>query len=626
MANCCERDGGQIETRRRVDARRCRLLFCCATLLSFWPTISAVPAADIDWLNAHKDKKITAVRIPSGRITVDGSLDEPQWQPVEPATDFVQTEPHTGQPATERTEVRLLYDERNLYVGVYCFDSAGSTGLVITDVNRDYGPFDNDVFTILLDTFDDDRNAFMFGTNPKGSRREGQVGGDGAVSNFDWDGIWYVKTRITEVGWQLEMAIPFKTLRFREAEEQKWGVNFLRRIRRKNEDTHWSPIPRHYRMNRASLAGTLEGIHGIRQGRNLQVKPYMSAPVTRRQNDDVDFNPDVGLDAKYGITPGLTLDLTANTDFSQVEADEAQVNLTRFSLFFPEKRDFFLENSSIFGFGKFTRAGEASSGRRDLIPFFSRRIGISDGRVVPISGGARLSGRAGKYTLGALSMQANRFRTTPSTNFSVARLRRDVLGRSTVGGIFIDKESGGGRFNRTWGLDTEMKLFNYMDISSFVLRTDAPGIRDGRNAADFSVAWTDRLFDVEGDYLIIGKNFEPEVGFVPRRGIRKAVGEFALTPRPGESVPWIREFRPSTAIEYITDPGNVLQSRRVQSEFSIVFRNSSTFAVRRTASFERLKTPFEIPSAARKVPAGDYNFDEYYVSYASDRKIGRAHV
>ncbi len=292
--------------------------------------------------NSDQKRRIEVLRIDS-EIVIDGEMDEPAWQRAETAKDFIQQEPIMGEPTSERTEVRLLYDDTNLYIGIYCFDSAGEEGIIVTNVRRDVSPFEGDYFGVLLDTFNDDRNAFVFGTNPRGAKRDGQMAGNGESSNFDWDAVWHVKSKITEQGWQAEMAIPFKTLRFREGEDQVWGLNLTRKIRRKNEDAHWAPIPRPFRINRVSLAGELNGLSGISQGRNLYIKPYLSLPVVRREQDDVDFLPEPGLDLKWGVTPGLTLDLTVNTDFAQVEADEQQINLTRFSLFFPEKREFFLE-------------------------------------------------------------------------------------------------------------------------------------------------------------------------------------------------------------------------------------------------------------------------------------------
>ncbi len=573
-------------------------------------------------LGAPEEKTLTAVYVKSG-IVVDGNLDEAEWSLAQPATDFTQTEPREGEPATERTEVRLLYDEENLYLGVYCFDSAGDKGIVLTDVRRDYVPFQGDHFSVLLDTFDDNRNAFVFGTNPGGGMREGQTGGDGKTQNFNWDAIWYVKSKITELGWQTEMAIPFKTLRFRDNERQVWGVNFTRRIRRKNEVVHWAHIPRPYRSSRVSLAGEVDGMSGIRQGRNLYVKPYLSAPLLRREEDDVDFLPDVGFDVKYGLTPSLTLDLTVNTDFAQVEADEQQINLTRFSLFFPEKREFFLENANIFEFGRPFRGFRAV---RDLIPFFSRRIGLSDRELVPILGGVRLSGTAGKYRVGVLSIQTDEFQTDdleeiPSTNFLVARFRRDILLNSDIGAIFTNKQVSGSEFNRTYGVDTNLNFLRYLDISSFLLKTDTSGITGKDAAADLRISWNDRLFDIQASHLTIQEDFNPEVGFVPRTGIRKSAGQFAVKPRPEERITWIREFRPSLSIDYITNQENVLETRTSAQNISIFFQAGGNLSFNRRERFERLDEEdeggFEIRDG-QFIPNGDYQTTEYFTSFASD--------
>ena len=573
-------------------------------------------APDIDYENAHKEKKARAVRT-TAPVVLDGELSEPEWKLAQPVTDFVQLEPKMGGQPTERTEVRLLYDSENLYFGVTCFQAGGRRALVISDVSHDYASFETDAFTFLLDTFDDNRNGFLFGVNPGGGRKESQISANGANINVDWNTIWYAKSKITEEGWQAEIAIPFKSLRFRDAERQVWGVNFSRRIRRKNEEDPWSPLPRPLRLDHVSLAGPLEGIEGIHQGRNLYFKPYVTAPLTRRQNDDVDFLPDAGLDVKYGVTPGLTLDLTVNTDFAQVEADEEQVNLTRFSLFFPEKREFFLENAGNFQLGR-ARRGAAISGQRDLIPFFSRRLGISGGRVVPIFGGARLSGRVGSYTLGLLSMQADKFETTPSTNVSVARIRRDILQGSDLGGIFIDKQESGGRFNRTYGVDADFTFFRNLDISSFLLKTDTSGIRKKNMAANFALAWKDPRSEFQVEHLTIQNNFNPEAGFVPRKGLRKTAGAFTWTPRPGKRIPWIREFRPAVTLDYITNQENSLDTRTLSNSLSVVFQNGGILAFARDASFERLRQPFRIQTN-RSIPVGDYQFEEYSASFSSDK-------
>jgi len=566
-------------------------------------------------LASDEDRTVTAGYVES-KIVIDGILDEREWSLVEPATDFIQNEPNMGEPASERTEVRLLYDDETLYVGIYCFDSAGTEGITLTDVSRDYGSTDNDHFAVIFDTFDDDRNGLAFGTNPVGAKRDFQVTQDGERTNADWDTIWDVKSQITDSGWQAEMAIPFRSLRFRDSQQQVWGINFNRRIRRKNESSHWSAIPRPYWLSRVSLAGELEGINGIGQGRNFYIKPYLLTPVVRREQDDVDFLPDAGVDIKYGVTPGLALDLTVNTDFSQVEADQQQINLTRFPLFFPEKREFFLENSTIF---QVKRVGSGfRSNDRDLIAFFSRRIGLSQGRVVPILGGARLTGTAGPYRLGFLSIQTDDSDTTPSTNFSVARIRRDIFQNSDIGGIFINKDVKGDHYNRTYGVDTNWQFFRYLEAASFLLKTDTPGLQGEDKAFHAFVGWRDPSIEMEAEHLSIEENFNPEAGFVPRTGIRTSKGQFIAKSRPGEAIPWIRQFRPNLGIEYITNQENVLESRDFDQTFSIDFQDGGLFWFTHRFLFERLDEPFFIrPDQA--IPVGDYRFRVISTNYSSDQ-------
>ena len=604
-------DSCQVESpiarinKERILFRMPRWLISLGVVVFGWWG-SLILGSQTDSAHSDREKKVVATRIENG-IVIDGELDEPQWALAEPISDFVQHEPETGSAPSELTEVRLLYDDQNLYVGVLCFDSEGGEGVTVNDMRRDFPPFESDTFLIVLDTFDDNRNGFLFNTNARGAKFDSQIGSDGSRVNRDWEGIWHVKSKITERGWQTEMAIPFKTVRFRNDTEQVWGVNFQRRIRRKNEAIQWSLIPRPYRVNRVSQAGRLEGLSGIPPGLNLHVKPYITAPVLRREGDDVDFVPDAGLDVKYALGSQLTLDLTVNTDFSQVEVDDAQINLTRFSLFFPEKREFFLENASIFQFGQ----------TQDVIPFFSRRIGLSSGKLVPLLGGARLTGRLGEYTLGLLSLQTDDFEEIPSTNFSVARVRRDVFRKSEIGGIFINKQEVDGSFNRTYGADANFTFFNFFDISSFLLRTTTPEIQNEDMATHLSFGWRDSLLTLQGAYLSIQENFKPEVGFAPRQGIRKSTGQIALRPRPGERIPSIREFEPSLRIDYITDQDNLLETRAIEGLFTIRFQNGASIWVAGKSNFERLTEPFPIRSD-QTIPVGDYRFNEYTLSLASD--------
>jgi hypothetical protein len=323
------------------------------------------------------EERTTAATRAAGPIEVDGRLDEAAWQAALPAGGFIQNEPREGEPATFDTEVRIVYDEEAIYFGVLAADPEPSR-IIVADLKKDYPVDGSDAFVILLDTFHDGRNGYQFATNPGGAKWDAQLANEGRDFNMNWDGIWTVETRITETGWEAEIRIPFRTLKFADRDPQTWGINFRRKVRRLNEDSFWSPLPRIYGLERVSMAGTLDGMRGIRAGRNLRIKPYFSTSgntvgqlPTRR-----DF--DSGLDIKYGVTTGLVWDFTVNTDFSQVEADEQQVNLTRFSLFFPEKRDFFLENAGMFDFG--TTGG-----------FFNNNTGV-------ISYGSRLS-RGGHATV-----------------------------------------------------------------------------------------------------------------------------------------------------------------------------------------------------------------------------------
>ena len=577
----------------------------------------AAHAQTVPLTKIHKNRKMVAVAVPDGVIKLDGDLSEPEWKLAEPATDFIQRLPHTGKPATERTEVRILYDQNSIYVGVDCFDSAGEEGITIKDIRPDFYTLDSDGFQVVFDTFDDDRNCFLFGINPGAARFDMQIGSDGTASNTAWNGIWWVKTRIDHDGWHAEIAIPFTTLRFNKNGDQIWGVNFERRVRRKSEDSYWAPLPAAFRLGRISLAGTLAGLKGIRQGRNLYVKPYVSASIPRRSDGSMGFDPTGGGDAKWGLGSQLTLDLTINTDFSQVEADEEQINLTRYNLFFPEKRDFFLENASLFKVGR-TRPF-VSQPRPDFVPFFSRRIGISnDGELIPILGGARLTGRAGKYTLGVLSMETDAIEGIPRTNYSVVRVRRDILGKSDVGGFFTSKLDADGGYNRSFGADINLNFFKNLDVSSYVFKTDSPGEHDRNWASYFEVGWKDDFLDLSARRLAVGENFDPQMGYVSRTAMIKNAGDFELTFRPREKLPWVRYLGPAVLVEYITDPEYSPETKNLNTFFDMVLKNGSQFQAGRIASFERLEKPFKI-HLDQKIPAGDYRFDDYYLSFVTDR-------
>jgi len=389
--------------------------------------------------------------------SIDGVLDEAIWTSAEPATGFVQADPLEGQPATEQTEVRVAFDDEFLYIAARCLDSDPS-GVIVNEIRKDFVPREQDAFEVLLDTFLDRRNGFVFSTNAAGARADTQIANEGREVNTNWDAVWWVAaTRNTE-GWAAEFKIPFKTLRYEGGPGRDWGINFARRIRRKNEVTYWSPVSRAFSIYRASSEGDLTGLPPLDPGRNIRVKPFVLGSATRLVGgESFDNDGTAGIDVKVGVTPSVALDLTVNPDFAQAEADEQQVNLTQFSLFFPEKREFFLENSGIFYFGDIPRNSRQPSRFRppeeDLLLFFSRRIGLTDsGEQLPLYGGVRLTGRAGAYGLGLMTMQGEEFGGRPSENYTVARVRRDVLANSDVGAIFVSRDASGtgDDFNRVF--------------------------------------------------------------------------------------------------------------------------------------------------------------------------------
>ncbi len=586
----------------------------------------SLPGADIDWKAVQQSREMTAVYF-EGEITLDGVLDEAAWDLADPAADFIQKLPDTGAPASEKTEVRILYNDDTLFIGAHCWDSAGPEGLVVNDITKDFEVKDSDGFKVGLDTYNDDRNCFLFATNPAGGRFDLQSTKDGDLMNKNWNGIWYSATSIDEHGWHLELAIPFKTLRFNKDEIQEWGINFERRIRRKSEDSYWSPIPPPYFTSRVSAAGTLKGLKGIHQSTNIYLKPFISAPLLRREDDDWDFQPEAGVEVfKWAITSQLVFDATLNTDFSQVEIDDVKTNLTRFSLYFPEKRDFFLENDGVFSWGPRVERNRSP----ELLPFFSRRIGLTDdGEIVPTLGGARLTGRAGEYTIGVMSMQTDEFVTTPEeddevselvpgTNFTVLRMKRDILSKSDIGAILVNKEVGGPEFNRTYGFDANLNFHTYLNINAYALKTESEGGTDDDYAGSVHASWKDQFWDLKAAHTYIGDEFSPEVGFVPRDSMYKTIGSFGITPRPSGRVPGVREFNPSTSMEYITNIDGDLESRKANLTMRTTFNDSGSLYLDLESDFEHLYEPFDIRDDVI-LGQGDYSWKEYTAWYESDQ-------
>ena len=472
--------------------------------------------------------------------TIDGDvINDPIWQAIDPITDLRQVRPDNGAPGSEKTEVRIAYTPTTLYVSAVCYDTEPEK-LVVSDARRDASLDGTDSFLFILDTFHDGQNGFLFGTNPLAVEYDGQVDNEGQGNfsnnrqqggtiggfNLNWDASWEVKSETGDYGWSTEFAIPLRTIRFNSGDNQTWGINFQRNIRKNNEIVYWAPLPIQFDIKRLSLAGDLDGLN-LKSPGNLKVIPYALGRASKdfeAVDPDTDIEGEVGVDVKYSITPSMTLDVTYNTDFAQVEVDNEQVNVDRFNLFFPEKRPFFLENA-----GQFTMG---SPGEVDL--FFSRRIGIGeDGQVVPITGGARLSGKMNKTYVGLLSMFTedveNSNVSIERNNFSVARVNHQFKPRSFIGAAFMNRESLGGLsndaipstqfdYNRTYAIDGRWGLGKKAQLSGFFAKTQTPDISNDDHSFNLQSTYEWNGFRLNAAYTEVASNFNPELGFLGRSG------------------------------------------------------------------------------------------------------------
>jgi hypothetical protein len=576
--------------------------------------------------------------------TIDGRVDDEVWGRATPFTGFVQQDPVEGAPATENTEVRVLIDRQNLYVGVVAYDSDPSR-IVFTQSKRDADLTESDSIQLLFDTYNDRQNGFVFGTDPTGVEYDGQVAGEGSTGsavitagaggsrrgalgafNPNWDADWTVRSSVTARGWETELSVPLKTLRYEPGENRTWGFNMVRNIRRKNEQSYLQPVPRGYNLTRVSSAGQLTGL-SLPHRRDLKVTPYVAGAYSRDNrfatNRD-DYEGDVGVDIKWGVTPSLTADVTVNTDFAQVEADDEQVNLTRFELFFPEKRPFFLENASIFQFG--------AAQQIDL--FFSRRIGIEAGSIVPIIAGGRLSGKAGNYNVGVLNMQTQTTRNrrtdaliAPSNNFTVARVQRE-FGRSNVGAILVNRQgvgdaAGGNNFNRAYGIDTALQTSENGKLFAFLAGTTSADSRGTDKAGRVFYTYNrPGLFNGNVGYAGVGRNFNPEVGFLPRRGYHFGTYRFFLDYQP-KRYEWIRRFSPHIFEQWYWGlDGNVQTMRGHYHFLEIQPASGGRWGLRIDREQDRPIRPFTIYRAPGGrtvvIPPGLYSWWYWTAEYFSN--------
>jgi hypothetical protein len=564
-------------------------------------------------------------------LRLDGRLDEAVYSQNEPFGGFVQAAPTSGAPSSERTDVWVTYDDAHVYVTCRCWDDAPPSDWIVNELRRDTpGLRNNEHFGVMFDTFYDRRSGSMFYANPLGGRSDYQVVDEGGP-NTDWNPVWDVATGRFEGGWTVEMAIPFKSLRYVSGPDRMWGIQLRRSIRHKNEWTYLNPVPAllagPQALNRVSAAGTLVGLDLPPAGSNFELKPYAIAGLTtdRTVTPGVvnDTDADIGFDVKYGLTANLTADVTVNTDFAQVEVDEQQVNLTRFSLFFPEKREFFLEGRGVFDFGRggggggFGGGGGGGRGGDAPSLFYSRRIGLDQGEVVPIRAGGRLTGKAGAFAIGAMNIQTGGVPEAglEGTNYSVVRIKRDILRRSSIGAIATNRSvaAAGTGSSQAYGADVAFSFFTNLDMGAYYARTETPGLAGDDESYQAQFNFAGDKYGAELSHLKVGEDFNPEVGFIRRADFRKTAASARFSPRPA-SIEAVRKLTWTASLDYFEDGAGRMESRRQEGRFNVEFENSDQLTFQSARTFERLVTPFDVATDLAIAP-GAYTFTDYQASY-----------
>ncbi len=600
--------------------------------LAFLAHAGTLHAQDVQPPDVANARPIASATLTSEPPTIDGRLDDAAWATAQVLNGLVQREPVEGQPVSERTEVRILFDDRALFIGAWNYTRDPST-IVVGETRRDAAIDQTDAFLIVLDTYLDGQNGFVFGTTPAGIEYDGQISnegqggaglgrrqqaGSGGGFNLNWDGSWDVATTGDAEGWYAELRIPFSTLRYPSGGEQTWGLNFARNIRSRNEQSVWSPIPRQFNLYRVSLAGTLD--LQAPNKRVMTVTPYVLGEASRDYTlaaSSTSGNFEIGGEAKFGLNQSLTLDLTVNTDFAQVEVDDQQINVTRFPLFFPEKRAFFLENAGTFAVGA----------PQNTELFFSRRIGLSSGTAVPIQAGARLTGKVGGMQLGFLNIQANHLdvfdeevgedvRVTSSNNFGVARLYQEFGNRTRLGGIFVSRLNTDDTddYNLTYGIDGRLGIGQALTFDGFAAGTTTSGVDSGEYAFSGSSSYETRDWRLSALYRQVGDEFNPEVGFLSRRAYRH-VNARILRAFRFESVSWFRELRPHVSWREFWDLSGFSETRVVHIDSHFEFSNGAFFQLPAfNITGEGLQEPFEIREGI-EIPAGSYNNVEWGFRY-----------
>ena len=577
--------------------------------------------------------ELDARRLPPGQasvLRVDGLLDEAAWRDAPMASGFRQQEPFEGEPATEITEVRVLFDDATLYVGVLARDRSPDEVIArilqrdkLMELGFEATPAftSDDAVVIILDPFHDHRNAVVFGTNPNGAEFDALITDEGREFNIDWRGVWEVAAQRTPEGWSAEFAIPFRSLRFPEASAEPWGFNVYRIIRRKNEEVLWSSWSRSNEgFTRVSRAGHIHGLADLpRAGLNVELKPYVLGGATGELDSfdrlDTDGEIDIGLDAKYEVRPGLVLDATLNTDFAQVEVDDQQVNLTRFSLFFPEKRDFFLENAGIFEMGQRGVFGEPPP----FLMFFSRRIGISEDGPIPVMGGLRLTGRAGRQTVGLINVVTNAAFDEPHTNHAIVRVKRDIGESSFLGAMATDRRSAD-RWNSTGGVDWSFWPTSTLNVEGFGAATATSGRGGEGSAYRLGIDYQTDRYGITAGHLGVGPGATAELGFITRTDIQQSDVTLRFTPRP--RVLGLRRLEFQSVNRLVTRFRGTLQDFDVGLFVSPEWNTGDRVGFGIFRGFNRIDEAFDIGQGVM-VPADDYDTSQigWFASSSRNRPI-----
>ncbi len=570
--------------------------------------------------------RVAAVTTIAEPIRIDGALDEAAWTAAPPIGELVQRQPDTGQPPTERTVVTLLRDERNLYIGIRAYDSEPQR-VIGTQMGRDASLNADDRIEILLDTFRDQRNAFYFATNPAGAVVDGLTFANGQL-NTDWDAIWYVRTRRTGEGWTAELAIPFKSLNF-PAQRGVWGFNVARTVYRKLEEARWSGARLETQFLQVSEAGEITNLGSLSQGVGLDVRPFLAGrwlDLAGGARDELKGKP--GLDLFYSVTPSLRLVATVNTDFGETEVDERQINLSRFSLFFPEKRSFFLEDAGVFSFASIgpTPPGGIPPAGADVYPFFSRRIGLLGGEEVPLDAGVKLTGKAGRTDLGVLGVRTGALAdVVDDRSFFVGRIKQNFFQQSYVGAIFTNGDPALERSARTYGADVRLVTSRFLggsrnaDLNGYAVRSANEGVPDRDWSYGFSARYPNDKVDAVVAFREVQENFRPALGFVQRNNVRMLRIAGSYNPRPRDFLNIQQMFHDVYYTRFTRlDNGQVESWDLYVTLADWHFKSGDNVhgMLDVNPTYERLFEPFEI-SPGVLLPPGEYRFTRFRTNFFS---------